>query len=62
MFQSAPRARARGDANAAGQLTTKNIMFQSAPRARARGDLSRSARESGRTRFNPRPALARGAT
>src|SRR2546427_85003 len=37
-------------------------MFQSAPRARARGDTTGVLRGPWRPGFNPRPALARGAT
>ena len=60
-FQSAPRARARGD------LTVPlngsfEYSFQSAPRARARGDYSTVPRPEAIAGFNPRPALARGAT
>src|SRR5437867_2246460 len=60
-FQSAPRARARGDLPGM-PIESFTNRFQSAPRARARGDHNgRTARDGGKC-FNPRPALARGAT
>ena len=61
LFQSAPRARARGDYPL--KATADGLAkFQSAPRARARGDLSPDENELALQGFNPRPALARGAT
>ncbi len=61
MFQSAPRAHARGDADNL-QAGDQFSGFQSAPRAHARGDIcSKSSKPSARS-FNPRPALTRGAT
>ena len=61
VFQSAPRARARGDGNAA-PAAAQQVEFQSAPRARARGDARAAPAPTPSRCFNPRPALARGAT
>ncbi len=61
VFQSAPRSRERGDdANTVG--VTHSIAFQSAPRSRERGDIARSRTVCVGQCFNPRPALASGAT
>jgi len=60
-FQSAPRARARGDPVEV-PLPAGVTLFQSAPRARARGDQRGPASSHRFRSFNPRPALARGAT
>ena len=62
-FQSAPRARARGDLVKSAGLSVMKL-FQSAPRARARGDSGALLRNRlrGTIGFNPRPAHARGAT
>jgi len=61
LFQSAPRAPARGDKPpwAAGASSSQ---FQSAPRAPARGDRKFSAPWATSSCFNPRPAHPRGAT
>jgi len=56
----APRSRA-GRLKSAPE-SGRCAMFQSAPRARARGDQSVAMLPSGLAGFNPRPALARGAT
>ena len=61
LFQSAPRSRERGDAPHSSQPFA-NQSFQSAPRSRERGDSARSSPCPGRSSFNPRPALASGAT
>ena len=60
MFQSAPRARARGD-SAGGRRCLDCVVFQSAPRARARGDHCRNYFEQESVRFQSAPrARARG--
>ncbi len=60
-FQSAPRACARGD-QAVPAIAWLAHEFQSAPRACARGDQEGPSLPAADRRFNPRPALARGAT
>ncbi len=60
-FQSAPRACARGDRCTKHDRLRKR-RFQSAPRACARGDWVLDTGDEYSPCFNPRPALARGAT
>ena len=60
MFQSAPRAEARGDVQSC-PINHHKIMFQSAPRAEARGDQRSRAPAPAMSGFNPRPAPKRGA-
>ena len=62
MFQSAPRPRGRGDLPAV-RVVVSAVVFQSAPRPRGRGDMSEFTMPTGDPAgFNPRPALAGGAT
>ncbi len=59
MFQSAPRAGARGDTLIPYFLTIRQ-KFQSAPRAGARGDPNPPESTLHYARFNPLPARVRG--
>ena len=60
LFQSAPLAEARGDANEVYFSVRKSIEFQSAPLAEARGDVACRAPRDRFTRFNPLPLPKQG--
>src|SRR6266568_2875566 len=60
-FQSAPRTRARGDIAGQGEEQTHVVSIR-APHSRTGRRRESSARAARITSFNPRPALAHGAT